>query len=481
MIIGKLGYTGTKLSDITKLEYSTYRTSGNPALAISLQFNIDNDVTDGVTGFQGRLVYEPYHTQTVSTGAWETWNTLNDVAGTGTGNWWGSPNATSTLDDVCPQSNPCTWNEVLINFPNIGVHGNPVLGAVILKAGSGGGTFNGNADALTIGVSGDDTTYNFDVDVDTDGDSVVDVLDNCPSTPNPDQADFDGDGVGDVCDPDTDGDGINNGTDNCPTMPNANQADFDNDGKGDACDADIDGDSVANEGDKCSSTVADTWTTSQLGVNRLMWNGTKWVTKNPKGKVVSDASTSMAYTSGCSCKQILDAVTATFGSQMEGHYKFGCSKSVLNDWNMDWSDGVLDGKKYLETVTVDSAVMGGASSVASLMTGKNYLFESSGTWTNRPGEAVDTKFTTMDGWVTPTDAPDGGYDPKLLDLQVNASFMDWGAYSAVHEYSMMYTPAATAPVNFRVFDGDVATNTPTPGWYGDNVGSIMVKLSQKLW
>jgi hypothetical protein len=36
--------------------------------------------------------------------------------------------------------------------------------------------------------------------VDTDADGVADVTDNCPADSNADQADIDGDGIGDSCD-----------------------------------------------------------------------------------------------------------------------------------------------------------------------------------------------------------------------------------------------------------------------------------------
>ena len=53
--------------------------------------------------------------------------------------------------------------------------------------------------------------------IDTDGDGFTDDIDNCFDTPNPDQADLDGDLQGDACDLDLDGDFIPDHADLFPT------------------------------------------------------------------------------------------------------------------------------------------------------------------------------------------------------------------------------------------------------------------------
>ncbi len=89
-------------------------------------------------------------------------------------------------------------------------------------------------------------------DDDDDNDGILDVNDNCPLTANADQADDNSDGIGNVCD--TDNDTILNADDNCPDTANTDQADFDNDGLGDVCDPDADNDGVPNENDTCKNT-----------------------------------------------------------------------------------------------------------------------------------------------------------------------------------------------------------------------------------
>jgi hypothetical protein len=160
IILDTVGYAGTRLDDITALQYSTYRSAGDPAVMPALQFDVDDDVTDGDTSYKGRLVYEPYFTQATPDSTWLDWDALDDSAGTGTGNWWFSRAAQAT-DSGCSQSNPCTWNEVLTAFPNAAISG-----GLIFKAGTWSSDFTGNVDQLVIGVDdgvvNDTTTYDFE-------------------------------------------------------------------------------------------------------------------------------------------------------------------------------------------------------------------------------------------------------------------------------------------------------------------------------
>ncbi len=71
---------------------------------------------------------------------------------------------------------------------------------------------------------GDDSTINDVIngacecqgENDLDGDGIANSIDNCPAIANADQADFDGDGSGDLCDTDDDNDGINDELDCAP-------------------------------------------------------------------------------------------------------------------------------------------------------------------------------------------------------------------------------------------------------------------------
>lgn len=90
---------------------------------------------------------------------------------------------------------------------------------------------------------------------DVDGDGVLNTVDNCPEVANPDQADRDGDHVGDACNDanDADGDEWADRLDNCPAAANPGQADTDHNGVGDACNGaeDRDGDEWADNLDNC--------------------------------------------------------------------------------------------------------------------------------------------------------------------------------------------------------------------------------------
>lgn len=76
---------------------------------------------------------------------------------------------------------------------------------------------------LCIGGVCTSTPPGIDATADTDGDGILDAVDNCAKVANPDQHDEDGDGIGDVCD-------------GCPPVADPTQPDADADGVDDACD-----------------------------------------------------------------------------------------------------------------------------------------------------------------------------------------------------------------------------------------------------
>jgi hypothetical protein len=188
---GTQAYAGTPLNQISELRYSTYKnTNPDQAVDISLQFDIDYDGAGGNNAYQGRLIFEPYLAGTnPQQNVWQTWHAL-------AGKWYGSNQTAS--GGLCPQSAPCTWPQVLSNFPNATIFNNSFGGVLLFRAGGPWANgYDGNVDAFNIGVGTTYTTFDFEPDTDLDG--ITDGADNCPNTPNPGQEDSDNNGIGDAC------------------------------------------------------------------------------------------------------------------------------------------------------------------------------------------------------------------------------------------------------------------------------------------
>ena len=158
---------------------------------------------------------------------------------------------------VWPGNYPCTITISALS-PTLTPFGTPIQIAVVPPIpdsdsdGVNDATDNCVDDANANQADADGDGIGNVCDPDIDGDGFDNAADNCPNTANADQLDSDDDGIGDACANDLDGDGVENDVDNCPNDGNADQTDTDGDGLGDACDPDIDGDGVENDADNCA-------------------------------------------------------------------------------------------------------------------------------------------------------------------------------------------------------------------------------------
>jgi hypothetical protein len=100
---------------------------------------------------------------------------------------------------------------------------------------------------------------------DIDSDNIADEKDNCVDVFNPNQLDFDGDKIGDLCDFDDDNDDFPDDIDSHPLNPQEYN-DLDNDGIGDNSDNDIDGDGVDNSQDHYPYDPNEKWDTDSDGI-----------------------------------------------------------------------------------------------------------------------------------------------------------------------------------------------------------------------
>jgi len=129
--------------------------------------------------------------------------------------------------------------------------------------------------------------------------------------------------------PDEDSDGIKNAQDNCQFNYNPEQEDFDKDGIGDVCDEDIDNDGVLNKNDFCSKTILpESIPIKNLNKNHYADIDGDRIFETKIKKSIVDSQYILTDTYGCSCGQILKLKPGKNNRER----KSGCSKLTIEDF-----------------------------------------------------------------------------------------------------------------------------------------------------
>jgi len=155
---------GTKFNELTALSYSTYISqyaSGSPWLvhAINIKIDLDGDLV-GTTTDRYTMVFEPCYTTSCSSAiqplnAWATWDALAPEA-----IWWSTGSIPGTAFTV-PFGSYAPLTSIYATYSDAAIY------FILFQAGQGSGgapwnDFVGYLDGITIGILGNNTTYDFE-------------------------------------------------------------------------------------------------------------------------------------------------------------------------------------------------------------------------------------------------------------------------------------------------------------------------------
>jgi len=231
-------------------------------------------------------------------------------------------------------------------------------------------------------------------------------------------------------------------------------------------DNDSDNDGVLNINDYCPNSSSDE-TFLDLGINRHVWYGGENLRTlvNKRGVAIEqDSQFSIVDTHGCSCEQILDRLVLTTDESFGGHYKFGCSKGIIEDW--------IDGKYWIEKVTIPAINSEETLSKHNLLSGETYLLRASGTADAGDGIEFDAKYSfrtpTSTIWTDAVSTYES-YGTSLLDLLVNGT-TPWTTYNDTHIYESEIVGDGS-PVGLKIYDV----------YYPNNLGNLYVDIFVELY
>ena len=199
-----------------------------------------------------------------------------------------------------------------------------------------------------------------------------------------------------------------------------------------------------------------------------------------------------AYTSGALSATSIPTLNTPAGIYY-WHVQAKDAHGYVSPWSSVWMFTVDNGPSpalttcaagttasLVETDVVNSSLSSPTAGTHTLANGQTYLLVASGTWQNGSRDAADASYVSADNWMTylmGDDVPPYMLGDGSLSLQVDGSFVNWGAYQPTHEYAYLYAGTGS-PVNFMVFDGDATVASPTANasWYGDNSGNLDINV-----